>query len=81
MPNCYHTKEVSILDTIAKVRSCLVMLDLECDALIVEIFQIFFKIIRSIYSLVIFLAMETIMSLEKYKEISLILLSPLLASV
>ena len=81
VPNCYHTKEVSILDTIAKVRSCLVMLDLECDALIVEIFQIFFKIIRSIYSLVIFLAMETIMSLEKYKEISLILLSPLLASV
>ncbi|KAK7831453.1 sister chromatid cohesion protein pds5 like protein b-b [Quercus suber] len=31
---CY-TKAVSILDTVAKVRSCLVMLDLECDALIV----------------------------------------------
>ena len=30
VPNCYHTKEVSILDTVAKVRSCLVMLDLEC---------------------------------------------------
>ena len=58
VPNCYYTKEVSILDTIAKDRSCLVMLDLECDALIVEMFQIFFKIIRSIYSLVVFLAME-----------------------
>ena len=57
------------------------MLDLECDALIVEMFQIFFKITRSIYSLVVFSAMETIMSLEKYKEISLILLNPLLASV
>ena len=56
------------------------MLDLECDALIVEMFQIFFKITRSIYSLV-FSAMETTMSLEKYKEISLILLNPLLASV
>ena len=72
-------KEVSILDIVAKVRSCLVMLDLECDALIVEMFQIFFKIIRSIYSLIS--AMETIMSLEKYKEIFLILLSPLWASV
>ena len=68
-------KEVSILDIVAKVRSCLVMLDLECDALIVEMFQIFFKIIRSIYSLIS--AMETIMSLEKHKEIFLILLSPL----
>ena len=81
VPNCYYMKEVSNLDIVAKVWSCLVMLDLECDALIVEMFQIFFKIIRSIYSLAVFSAMETIMSLEKYKEISLILLSPLLASV
>ena len=81
LPNCYHTKEVSILDTVAKVRSCLVMLELECDALIVEMFQIFFKIIRSIYSLVVFSEILTIMSLDIYKEISLILLSPLLASV
>ena len=81
MLNCYHTKEVSILDTVVKVRSCLVMLDLECDALIGEMFQIFFKIIRSIYSLVVFSAILTIMSLDIYKEISSILLSPLLASV
>ena len=57
------------------------ILDLECDALIVEMFQIFFKIIGSIYSLVVFSAMETIMSLDIYKEISLNLLNPLLASV
>ena len=81
VPNCYSTKEVSILDFVAKVRSCLVILDLECDALIVEMFQIFFKIIGSIYSLVVFSAMETIMSLDIYKEISLNLLNPLLASV
>ena len=45
------------------------------------LFQIFFKIIRSIYSLVVFLAMETIMSLDIYKEITLNLLRPLLVSV
>lgn len=40
------TKAVSILDTAARVRSCLVMLDLECDTLIIEMFQIFLKLIR-----------------------------------
>ena len=63
VPNCYYTKEVSILDTIAKDRSCLVMLDLECDALVVEIFQNFLKIIRSNHPPAIFSAMETIMTL------------------
>jgi len=81
VPNCYHTKEVSILDIVAKVRSCLVMLDLDCDALIFEMFRIFFKIIRFIYSFVVFSDILTIMSLDIYKEVSLILLSPLLASV
>ena len=81
VPNCYYTKEVSIQDTVAKVQSCLVILDLECDELMVEMFQIFFKIIRSIYSLVVFSAMEIIMSLDIYKEISLNLLNPLLSSV
>ena len=30
-----------------KVKLCLVMVDLECDALVVEMFQNFLKIIRS----------------------------------
>lgn len=42
---CY-TKAISILDTVAKVRSCLVMLDLELDELIIEMFQHFLKFIR-----------------------------------
>ncbi|KAF3973870.1 hypothetical protein ACB098_05G077700 [Castanea mollissima] len=79
---CY-TKAVSILDTVAKVRSCLVMLDLECDALVVEMFQNFLKIIRSNHPHAVFSAMETIMTLviDESEEISLDLLSPLLASV
>ncbi|KAK4590117.1 hypothetical protein RGQ29_020607 [Quercus rubra] len=79
---CY-TKAVSILDTVAKVRSCLVMLDLECDALVVEMFQNFLKIIRSNHPHAVFSAMETIMTLviDESEEISSDLLSPLLASV
>uniref|UniRef100_A0A2N9FL00 Uncharacterized protein n=1 Tax=Fagus sylvatica TaxID=28930 RepID=A0A2N9FL00_FAGSY len=81
--NHYYTKAVFILDTFAKVKSCLVMLDLECNALVVEMFQTFLKIIRSNHSPIVFSAMETIMTMviDESDDISLALLSPLLASV
>lgn len=41
-----YDKRTLILETVAKVRSCVVMLDLECDGLIVEMFQHFLKAIR-----------------------------------
>lgn len=43
-----YSKRVSILETVAKVRSCVVMLDLECDALILEMFGHFLKTIRQV---------------------------------
>jgi hypothetical protein len=42
----WYAKRIRILDTVAKLRLCVVMLDLECDALILEMFQKFFKTIR-----------------------------------
>ncbi|KAK6912294.1 hypothetical protein RJ641_024387 [Dillenia turbinata] len=42
---CYY-KAVTILDTVAKVRSCLMMLDLECDALVIDMFQHFLRTIK-----------------------------------
>ncbi|KAJ4718625.1 Sister chromatid cohesion protein PDS5 B-B like [Melia azedarach] len=79
---CY-TKAVSILDTVAKVRSCLLMLDLECDTLIIEMFQHFLKVIRSNHPHVVFSSMETIMTLvvDESEDVSSDLLSILLASV
>lgn len=40
------SKRVSILDNVARVRSPVVMLDLECDSLIVEMFHNFLGSIR-----------------------------------
>ena len=40
-----YKKVASILDTIAKIKLCLLMLDLECDALVVDMFQSFLKMI------------------------------------
>ncbi|XP_057985566.1 sister chromatid cohesion protein PDS5 homolog C isoform X2 [Hevea brasiliensis] len=78
-----YGKRTLILETVAKVRSCVVMLDLECDALIIEMFQHFLNAIRDDHSDNIFSSMETIMTLvlEESEDISLELLSPLLASV
>lgn len=41
-----YSKRVSILDNVARVRSPVVMLDLECDSLIVEMFCNFLGSIR-----------------------------------
>ncbi|WCJ40393.1 hypothetical protein M5689_021312 [Euphorbia peplus] len=77
------TKAVSILETLAKVRSCVMMLDLELDELIIKMFQLFFKIIRSNDSHTLYLAMETIMTLiiNESEDISVGLVTSLLASV
>ncbi|XVF35666.1 hypothetical protein REPUB_Repub18cG0165800 [Reevesia pubescens] len=76
-------KRASILETVAKVRSCVVMLDLECDALIVDMFQHFLKAIRDYHGEAVFSSMVTIMTLvlEESEDISVELLSPILASV
>ncbi|KAK4365789.1 hypothetical protein RND71_013669 [Anisodus tanguticus] len=78
-----YDKRVLILETVAKVRSCVVMLDLECDRLITEMFQHFLKAIREDHPKNIFSSMATIMTLvlEESEEVSLELLTPLLASV
>jgi sister-chromatid-cohesion protein PDS5 len=41
-------RRVNILETVAKVRSCVVMLDLECDDLILEMFETFFDTARCV---------------------------------
>ncbi|KAK7839668.1 sister chromatid cohesion protein PDS5 homolog C [Quercus suber] len=72
-----YKKVTSILDTIAKVKLCLVMLDLECDALVVEMFESFLKLIRSNHPPTVLSTMETIMSLviNESEDISLDLLT------
>ena len=78
-----YKKVVSILDTIAKVKLCLVMLDLKCDALVVKMFQSFLKIIRSNYPSAVLSTMEIIINLviDESEDISLDLLSSHFASV
>ncbi|CAN1190738.1 Sister chromatid cohesion protein PDS5 homolog C [Linum perenne] len=79
----YYTKAVSILNTVAKISSCLVMLDLGSDQLILDMFQCFLQIDRSNHSPDALLAMETIMTqvINENEDVSLAILSLLLASL
>ncbi|VVA91490.1 unnamed protein product [Arabis nemorensis] len=78
-----YRKAEAVLDTVSKVRSSLVMLDLECDDLILEMFRQFLKIISPDHPQVVLLAMETIMItvIDESEEVSTDLLDILLASV
>lgn len=39
-------RRVVILETLARYRSCVVMLDLECDDLVNKMFSTFFAVVR-----------------------------------
>ncbi|KAL9237009.1 hypothetical protein vseg_011602 [Gypsophila vaccaria] len=76
-------KRVIILETLARYRSCVVMLDLECDDLVNELFRTFFVVARDDHPENVLTAMEAIMFvlLDESEDISedllLILLSTL----
>lgn len=76
-------RRVTILETVAKVRSCVVMLDLECDDLILEMFRHFFATVSKNHSENVVASMQTIMVLvlDESEDISQQLLSVLLTSL
>ncbi|KAJ0262912.1 Transcriptional regulator [Hirschfeldia incana] len=83
LPDYYsrsYSKRISILETVAKVRSCVVMLDLECDSLLIEMFHNFLKAIRDFHPENVFSSMEKTMTLvlEESEDIPPKMLLPIL---
>ncbi|XP_078159362.1 sister chromatid cohesion protein PDS5 homolog C-like isoform X2 [Carex rostrata] len=80
-----YRKRVSILESLAEVRSCIIMLDLGLDDLILEMFQCFLRRISLQHSQNVFHFMEKIMTVviteSEIEEISDKLVSCLLLSV
>ncbi|WOL19382.1 hypothetical protein Cni_G28180 [Canna indica] len=76
-------RSAMILETVSKVRSCIVMLDLECDDLVLEMFRIFLRTIRPDHSENVFFSMQDIMTamLKESDDISPELISCLLDAV
>ncbi|KAJ0536825.1 putative sister chromatid cohesion protein Pds5 [Helianthus annuus] len=78
-----YYKVIHILQSVAKVKSCLLMLDLECDALVLEMFEQFLTKIRISHPHTVFSDVETIMTLiiEESDEVATELLSLLISHV
>ncbi|XP_020220399.1 sister chromatid cohesion protein PDS5 homolog A isoform X1 [Cajanus cajan] len=76
-------QRVAILDTLAKYRSCVVMLDLECDDLVNEMFSTFFAIARDDHPESVLSSMQSIMAvlLEESEDVNQDLLSILLSAL
>ncbi|KAH9318718.1 hypothetical protein KI387_020487, partial [Taxus chinensis] len=58
----YYSKRVKILETMAKVKSCVLMLDLGCNELILYMFEVFFGVIHDNHSEKVMVAIQSIMS-------------------
>ncbi|KAL8230421.1 hypothetical protein R6Q57_000199 [Mikania cordata] len=78
-----YYKVVHILESVAKVKSCLLMLDLECDELVLEMFEQFLSKIRINHPSTVFSDIESIMTsiIEESDEIAIELLSLLISHV
>ncbi|XP_050894158.1 sister chromatid cohesion protein PDS5 homolog D [Lathyrus oleraceus] len=78
-----YEKAISILENFSKIKMFLIMLDLECDDLVMEMFRHFLRIIRSNHPSNVIESMENVMTgiLDESEDISLDLLRPLLDSV
>ncbi|KAF7803880.1 sister chromatid cohesion protein PDS5-like protein A-like isoform X2 [Senna tora] len=76
-------RRVVILETLAKYRSCVVMLDLECDDLVNEMFSTFLAVARDDHPENVLSSMQTIMVvlLEESEDVREDLLSILLSSL
>ncbi|EEE61275.1 hypothetical protein OsJ_15354 [Oryza sativa Japonica Group] len=56
-----YARRVAMLETVAKVRSCVLMLDLDCDDLIRDMFHHFFRTISNTHQENVITSMETVM--------------------
>ncbi|KAI8001151.1 hypothetical protein LOK49_LG09G00038 [Camellia lanceoleosa] len=76
-------RRVRILETLARYRSCIVMLDLECDDLVNQMFSTFFSVASEDHSESVLTSMQTIMvvlleeSEDVWEDLLLVLLSVL----
>ncbi|KAI4337812.1 hypothetical protein L6164_016184 [Bauhinia variegata] len=66
----FFSKRVKILDTVAQIRCCVIMLDIDCNDLVLEMFKIFFSVVRDDHNESLLNAMSSIMRLILYEETS-----------
>lgn len=43
----YFSRRVKILETVSRCKCCVILLDIDCNDLVMEMFNIFFSVVRS----------------------------------
>ncbi|XP_010541569.1 PREDICTED: protein starmaker isoform X2 [Tarenaya hassleriana] len=76
-----YDKRITILENTARIRLPVLILDLECDSLVIEMFNHFFLALRDYHPEVVSSSMNSIITLvlEESEDISPQILSPILA--
>ncbi|KAJ4965300.1 hypothetical protein NE237_017149 [Protea cynaroides] len=59
----YFTRRVRILETVAALKCCVLMLDIGCDDLVLEMFKVFFSVVREHHQETLVQAVLSIMKL------------------
>ncbi|CAA6667666.1 unnamed protein product [Spirodela intermedia] len=79
--NAYFGKRVKILETIAALRCCVLMLDIGCENLVLEMFNIFFSVVRDEHQQNLLQAMLSIMVAIVEEKVSKNLLDVILSNL
>ncbi|XP_010242780.1 PREDICTED: sister chromatid cohesion protein PDS5 homolog A isoform X2 [Nelumbo nucifera] len=77
----YFTRRVRILETVAALKCCVLMLDIGCEDLVLETFNIFFSVVREHHQQSVSEAMLSIMTLILEEKVSQPLLDVILRSL
>ncbi|KAF6152763.1 hypothetical protein GIB67_004592 [Kingdonia uniflora] len=77
----YFTRRVKILETVSRLKCCLLMLDVGCDDLVLEMFKVFFSVVREYHQQSLFQAMSSIMTLILEEKVSQLLLDVVLQNL
>ncbi|KAF9608421.1 hypothetical protein IFM89_009787 [Coptis chinensis] len=77
----YFTRRVKILETVARLKCCLLMMDIGCDDLVLEMFNIFFSVVREHHQQSLLQSMLSIMTLILEEKVSQPLLDVILRNL
>ncbi|KAK9271081.1 hypothetical protein L1049_026670 [Liquidambar formosana] len=66
----YFSRRVKILETVAELKCCLLMLDIDCDDLVLEMFNTFFSVVRENHQQSLVDAILSIMTLILKEKVS-----------
>lgn len=77
----YFTRRVKILETVARLKCCVLMMDIGCDDLVLEMFTVFFSVIREQHQQSLLQSMLSIMALILEEKVTRSLLDVILRNL